>query len=86
MDAAWKHLDCLNFAAVDVSKGICHRTKELIPADGPACEEFSKRAKCKHCRHYRPGPEALLGTCAAVPARPFTYPDLMATTCEHYEI
>ena len=33
------HRDCRNFAPVDVAKGICHRTKNMVPADGDRCEE-----------------------------------------------
>ena len=33
------HRDCRNFAPVDVAKGICHRTKNMVPADGDQCEE-----------------------------------------------
>ena len=35
-----KHCDCRNYAPVDVVKGICHRTKDLILGD--------ERNQCEH--------------------------------------
>ncbi len=77
------HLDCRNFAPVDVAKGICHRTKDLVMADTEACEHFARTAKCKFCRAFEPH-DAFLGTCTAVPTRPMAYPDLAAVTCPHF--
>ncbi len=83
MNTVLKHLDCRNFAAVDVARGICHRTKELIAADGEPCEHFVAIAKCKFCDHFAPSQE-YLGTCKAAPQKPITYPDLIAVTCEMF--
>ncbi len=79
-----KHLDCRNYAPVDVAKGICHRTKELVLADGDHCEHFVRMQKCKFCSHYRAGRDRFIGTCEVGPGRPMTYPDLIAVTCEHF--
>jgi hypothetical protein len=84
MQSDYKNLDCRNFAALDVVKGICHAKKELVFADGKTCELFDKLPKCKHCQHYHPSEEAYLGNCAAVSAQPLTYPDLCGVTCEHF--
>jgi len=83
VNAVTKHMDCRNFAAVDVAKGICHRTKELIPADGNSCEHYVQTLKCKFCAHFTPG-EQYLGTCNAVSTRPMTYPELITVTCEMF--
>jgi 4-hydroxyphenylacetate decarboxylase small subunit len=79
------HLDCRNYAPVDVLKGVCHRTKDLILGDGPACEHFERMPKCKCCARFEAGPEPHLGICLATPARPLAYPDLVAVTCEWFE-
>jgi 4-hydroxyphenylacetate decarboxylase small subunit len=84
MEQGFKHLDCRNFAPVDVAKGICHVKKELVLADGDSCETFDKLPKCKHCRNYAAGDQAYLGTCQASPSRPMTFPDLNGVTCEHF--
>ena len=78
------HLDCRNYAPVDVAKGICHVRKKIILADGESCEFFERLPKCKHCQHYVPGPEAHLGICQAETAQTMTYPDLIGVTCEWF--
>jgi len=83
MISVMKHMDCRNFAAVDVAKGICHRTKELVLADAEHCEHFIATQKCKFCDHFVAG-DQYLGTCNAVPTRPMTYPDLITITCEMF--
>ncbi len=79
-----RHFDCRNCAPVDVAKGICHRTKELVPADGDHCERFIATQKCKFCSHYSAGLEPFIGMCEAVPSKPMTYPDLIAVTCADF--
>ena len=83
MNTVLKHMDCRNFAAVDVAKGVCHRTKELVLADEEHCEHFVPTPKCKFCNHFVAG-EQYLGACGADPAKPMTYPDLIAVTCDMF--
>ena len=79
-----KNADCRNYAPVDVAKGICHITKQLVPADGESCERFNKLPKCKFCQQYIAGTEQYLGVCAAEESQLMTYPDLIAITCEWF--
>lgn len=79
-----KHLDCRNYAAVDVAKGICHRTKDVVLADADHCEHFVATQKCKFCSHFTAGTEQYIGTCEAAPNKPMTYPDLVTVTCEQF--
>lgn len=79
-----KHSDCRNYAPVDVAKGICHRTKDLVLADGNHCEQFTATQKCKFCSHYTAGTERFIGICEAARTRPMTYPDLTTVTCEQF--
>ena len=84
MEQGFRHLDCRNFAPVDVAKGVCHERKQMVLADDEACEMFEKLPKCKHCRSYVAGEEEHLGICQASPDRPMTYPDLVGVTCEWF--
>jgi 4-hydroxyphenylacetate decarboxylase small subunit len=66
---------------VDVVKGICHRTKDLIAGDDPHCPHFVQLAKCHNCSHYSDSGEEYIGVCKAEASKPWTYPDLIAVTC-----
>lgn len=80
-----RHCDCRTYAPVDVAKGICHRTKELVAADGQQCEHYVQLPKCRFCSNYTPSDEEFIGTCNADPGKPWTYPDLIAVTCESFK-
>jgi 4-hydroxyphenylacetate decarboxylase small subunit len=88
MTAKLNHRDCRNFAPVDVTKGICHRTKELVLADAEQCEEFQLQPKCNNCKEFACTPDAVeMGICKISTAEPkfFAYPDMVAVTCDHYK-
>ncbi len=78
------HRDCRNLAPVDVAKGVCHRTKDLVLVDTVACEHFEQVPRCGVCAAFASSTDPFLGTCTAVPSRPMAYPDLLAITCEHF--
>jgi 4-hydroxyphenylacetate decarboxylase small subunit len=80
-----KHCDCRNYAPVDVVKGICHRTKDVILGDEMQCEHYVQLNKCKHCGHFTASAEEFMGICNADPAKPWTYPDLITVTCEAFK-
>jgi len=82
MEPIYQNLDCRNYAPVDVAKGICHARKQVVLADGDACELFDRLPKCRHCANYTRGPDEYLGICEATPTRPMAYPDLSAVTCD----
>jgi 4-hydroxyphenylacetate decarboxylase small subunit len=84
MDEEHKHLDCHNFAPIDVAKGICHRRKELILADECSCEKFLRMPKCKYCQNYTSGEDQYLGSCNILNPPVMTYPDLVSVTCENF--
>ena len=84
MELGAKHLDCRNFAPVDVAKGICHARKTMVLADGESCELYERLPKCKHCANYTVGDQDYLGWCEATRDRPMTYPDLIGVTCEWF--
>ncbi len=78
-----KHLDCRNYAAIDVAKGICHRSKKLVLADAAHCEHFTATQKCKFCDHFVAGAQ-YLGICDATTRKLMTYPDLITVTCPDF--
>ncbi|SMB98638.1 4-hydroxyphenylacetate decarboxylase small subunit [Thermanaeromonas toyohensis ToBE] len=80
-----KHNDCRNFIPVDVAKGICRRTEQLIVIDSPVCPNFTALPKCKNCSHFSASEtEEFIGTCEAEKSKPWTYSELIAVTCEMY--
>lgn len=83
MNTQLKHMDCRNYAPVDVLKGVCHRTKELVLADDEHCEHFAATQKCKFCKRFVATGQ-YLGTCDAMPGKPMMYPDLIAVTCDEF--
>jgi 4-hydroxyphenylacetate decarboxylase small subunit len=80
-----RHCDCRNYAPVDVVKGICHRTKQLILGDEDQCEQYAQLDKCKYCEHFAAAEEEFMGSCSADAAKPWTYPDLIAITCASFK-
>ncbi len=78
-----KHMDCRNYAPVDVIKGVCHRTKGLVLADDEHCEHFAATQKCKFCDHFVAGGQHI-GACDAMTGKPMTYPDLVTVTCDKF--
>ena len=80
-----RHMDCRNFAPVDVSKGICLRSKQTLASDAPACEAVSRLPRCGGCARYSPCDEQPgLGACAADKHEPMAYADLIAVTCKDF--
>lgn len=79
------HLDCLNYAPIDVSKGFCHRTKELIYGDDLCCARLERVPKCKNCSLFRPDADrGLTGQCAASASGFVAYGEMVARTCSDY--
>ena len=88
MSNGLNHRDCRNYAPMDVTKGICHRTKETVQADLEACAELQLLPKCRNCKAFTSTPgQAELGICERSTQEPkfFTYPDLAAVTCRDYQ-
>jgi len=68
-----------------VVKGICHRTKDMILGDEKQCAEYVQLSKCKFCGNFTAAKEDFMGTCNAEANKPWTYPDLIAVTCESFK-
>jgi 4-hydroxyphenylacetate decarboxylase small subunit len=77
------HSDCRNFCSMDVAKGLCRRTHELVLIDSEACAHFVQLPKCEFCAHYAGGSDHI-GVCKAEKGEPWAYPDMIAVTCEMF--
>ena len=75
------HIDCRNYLATDVFKGICKRDKNNILADDASCEHYENVAKCRHCSNYSPQDE-YLGKCKETA---MAYAEMTAFTCTEFD-
>ena len=77
--------DALNYAPIDVRKGIDLITKEVVSADTPAPKGYEPMPKCKLCKNYD-AEDNFTGSCQASMHNPkFTaYGDMNAMTCQMY--
>jgi 4-hydroxyphenylacetate decarboxylase small subunit len=46
------HTHCHNFCPIDVAKGLCRLSGNIIMTDTPLCEHFSEKPRCEHCSYY----------------------------------
>lgn len=79
-----KHPDCRNYAPVDVVKGVCHLSKQIVSADDEGCDKLDRMPRCKFCDKYAQSNEEHLGNCEAVSSKPMTYPELSGANCESF--
>ncbi len=75
------HVNCENYLAIDVFKGLCSLKKTMVMADDDACVNFHPALKCKLCKNYTPIEETL-GLCMD---KAVAYPEMYAKTCEWFE-
>ena len=79
------HMDCRNFIAIDVAKGMCHANGDkIILADGPICPKYQEMPKCKFCSQFTNPDDKGIGMCEGFKVKDWTYADLKAGTCEHF--
>lgn len=79
-----QHNDCRNFCSMDVAKGICRRTQEMVLIDSESCSCYVQLPKCKFCANYAAVDEGA-GTCTAEADHPWAYPEMIAVTCEMFK-
>jgi 4-hydroxyphenylacetate decarboxylase small subunit len=79
------HSDCCNFCNMDVAKGICRRTQEMVLIDSEACGCYAQLPKCKFCANFAAGSDEGIGTCNAEASHPWAYPEMIAVTCEMFK-
>lgn len=81
-----KHNDCVNFSSIDVAKGICRLSNQMVFIDVPVCEEFNEVSKCKNCSNFKNPNKDNMGTCVGLKKHSWTYGELNTVTCEGYEV
>jgi len=74
------HIDCKYYLATDAFKGLCKRTKNPVNADEPACSDFEKAPKCRHCKNFSAKTD-FMGLCMH---KVEAYPDMQALTCTDF--
>ena len=77
-----KHSDCMNFCAVDATKGICRLSKQMINLDDAACPEIKVMPKCKKCKNFVEANDEGIGKCVGLEKEDWVYSTLNAITCE----
>jgi 4-hydroxyphenylacetate decarboxylase small subunit len=80
--------DCLDFAPIDVVKGMCHVSKTIKLGDDEQCSGFTQMPKCKHCTQFTADSTIVeMGVCQASTTDPkfFAFPDMVSVTCEWFQ-
>ena len=79
-----KHSDCVNFCPIDVAKGICRVSNQMIFVDTEVCGDFTEASKCRNCGNFRNQNKDNIGTCVGLKKESWTFAELSAVTCEGY--
>ncbi len=77
------HGDCRNYVSMDVAKGICRRTSDVVPINAASCDAYEQLPKCKFCSRFAEGVEGD-GACTAEQGEPWAYAEMIAVTCEMF--
>ncbi|WZL73278.1 4-hydroxyphenylacetate decarboxylase small subunit [Clostridiaceae bacterium 35-E11] len=81
-----KHSDCVNFAPVDVAKGICRVSNNSVFTDTDICPNYEAIKKCSNCAHFVNPSQENIGTCLGLEKEAWAYGELTAITCEGYKM
>lgn len=79
-----RHDDCRNCIPIDVAKGICNFTQEIVLIDHQVCSKFAELVKCKICSHFKKPDDKMIGICTGFNDSYWTYGDLKAVTCAKF--
>lgn len=82
------HADCKYYIELDCEKGMCARSKNLVPLDGEgsaACPGFRPMEKCANCKHFSNPDKYGIGTCSGLEKENWTYASCGATFCPGYQ-
>ncbi len=78
------HQDCANFLPVDVAKGLCSHSGEMVFIDTPPCGDFAPARQCWGCRHFSTERDGETGTCGGFETPATAYPGLRAMNCDRF--
>jgi 4-hydroxyphenylacetate decarboxylase small subunit len=79
-----RHNDCRNFCSMDVAKGICRKSGNVVMIDSDTCACYKQLPKCKFCANFQ-ATEDGLGVCKADNAGSWAYTEMIAVTCEMFK-
>lgn len=80
------HRDCINFAPIDVAKGVCHLSGVLTASDERTCLSYKSLPKCENCLNYKElSVEDGTGECTAERTNFMAYKDMTAVTCKWHK-
>lgn len=83
-----KHNECANFLHLDVEKGMCAKSKMIVPLDGAgsdACPMFEEGFMCQFCKNFTPEDKYGIGTCRGFEKEAWAYAQCGAFSCEKFE-
>ena len=81
----WKHSECENFVPVDVVKGICRLTNEMVLIDSQVCSRFEAIPKCRSCTFFKNPDKDGIGSCTGLQKDYWTAGNYNAGLCEGYK-
>ena len=80
-----KHTECKYYINLDCEKGMCGRTKKMVPIDGAgseACPMFDQAPKCGVCGHFCNADKYGVGMCQGFKKENWAYAGCGAFGCE----
>lgn len=80
-----KHNECENFAPVDVVKGICRLSNNIVPINSEVCAKFEAIPKCKDCTFFKNPDKDGIGLCTGLTKEYWTAGNYNAGLCEGYK-
>ncbi len=78
------HGDCRNYVSVDVAKGICRRSNDVVLINAASCDAYEQLPKCKFCLRFANVVDGM-GVCTAEKSEPWAYAEMIAVTCEMFK-
>ncbi|MFA8449378.1 MAG: 4-hydroxyphenylacetate decarboxylase small subunit [Bacteroidales bacterium] len=81
----FKHSDCKFFANIDIAKGICRKSGQIVEIDNTVCKSFLRKEKCKFCQYFKEENTEGIGVCCGLSHDDWVYGELNAKTCSSFE-
>lgn len=80
------HIDCWNYQAIDVVKGVCLKHGGIVEWQGDVCGAYVRKPTCAYCQNFSEPDEDNIGTCTGLSDNShWTLGSRSATTCEGYQ-
>lgn len=79
------HADCDNFVSLDVAKGICRLSDQIILIDSEVCSNFDQIPKCRNCKFFSNDDTEELGICSGREKQYWVDGNYRAQLCGEFE-